>query len=60
MSNASNPASAPYNAIGTETINPSISGGCLTTTVTCSGLVIGGYQDIYAYETTNRLAYVRE
>ena len=60
MSNASNPASAPYTEIRTETINPSTSGGCTTTTATCSGIAIGGYQDIYAYEATNGLAYVRE
>uniref|UniRef100_A0A914DSX6 Uncharacterized protein n=1 Tax=Acrobeloides nanus TaxID=290746 RepID=A0A914DSX6_9BILA len=57
MSNASNPASAPYTAIGIETITPSTSRGCTTTTATCSGYASGGYQDIYAYMTTNGLAY---
>jgi hypothetical protein len=60
MSNANNPASAPYTAIGIETITPSTSGGCTITTVTCSGYVNGGQQDIYAYEVTNGLTYVSE
>jgi hypothetical protein len=60
MSNASNSAIAPYTAIGIETITPSTSGGCTTTTVTCSGYVNGGQQDIYAYMTTGGSAYVRK
>ena len=59
MNNASNPASAPYTAIGIETITPSTSGGCTTTTATCAGIVPGGQQDIYAYEATGS-DYVRD
>jgi hypothetical protein len=59
MSNANNPASAPYTANGFETITPSTSSGCTTTIATCSGIVPGGQQDIYAYKTTGSV-YVRE
>jgi hypothetical protein len=58
MNNANNPASAPYTTSGIETITPS-SGGC-TTTVTCSGYVNGGQQDIYAYKVTDGSTYVSE
>jgi hypothetical protein len=60
MSNASNPASVPYTAIGIETITPSTSGGCAITTATCSGYVNGGQQDIFAYMVNGGSPYVRK